>query len=41
MGDHFVLHEIAHGYTLEEVQALSGAPIVATPNLKEVSFPYE
>jgi 3-oxoacid CoA-transferase B subunit len=38
-GDHFVLHEIAHGFTLDEVQALSGAPIVAADDLKEVTFP--
>jgi acyl CoA:acetate/3-ketoacid CoA transferase beta subunit len=36
-GDHFVLHEIAHGFRLEDVQAVTGAKIVASPALKEVS----
>jgi 3-oxoacid CoA-transferase B subunit len=35
-GDHFVLREVAPGYTLEEVQAVTGAPVVAASGLKEV-----
>jgi 3-oxoacid CoA-transferase len=35
-GDHFVLREVAPGYTLEEVQAVTGAPVVAAASLKEV-----
>jgi acyl CoA:acetate/3-ketoacid CoA transferase beta subunit len=37
-GDHFVLREVAPGYTLEEVAALTGAPVVAAPDLREVSL---
>jgi 3-oxoacid CoA-transferase B subunit len=39
-GDHFLLKEIAPGFQAEEVQALSGAPLVAAPDLKEVAFPF-
>ena len=35
-GDSFVIHEIAPGFTLAEVQAATGAPVVAAPGLKEV-----
>jgi len=35
-GDHFVARELAPGFTLAEVQALTGAPLVAAPDLREV-----
>jgi 3-oxoacid CoA-transferase len=37
-GDHFVLHEIAPDWTIEEVQALTGAPVKAADGLREVAF---
>jgi acyl CoA:acetate/3-ketoacid CoA transferase beta subunit len=37
-GDHFVLREIAPDLTVDEVQALRGAPVKAAPDLREVSF---
>jgi 3-oxoacid CoA-transferase B subunit len=36
-GDHFLMHEIAHGFEVDEVQAATGAPVVASPDLKEVT----
>ena len=36
-GDSFRLREIAPGFTVDEVQALTGAPLVAAPNLCEVT----
>ncbi len=33
-GDSFRLLEIAPGYTLDEVQALTGAPVVADAQIK-------
>ena len=35
-GDHFRLREVAPGFTLDEVQALTDAPVVAAPDLREV-----
>jgi 3-oxoacid CoA-transferase B subunit len=37
-GDHFVLREVAPGYTLEEVASLTGAPVVAAPDLRETAL---
>ena len=37
-GDHFVLKEIAPDFTVEEVQAMTGAPVIAAPDLHEVAF---
>ena len=37
-GDHFVLREIAPNFTLDEVRSLTGAPVVAAPDLHEVAF---
>ena len=37
-GDHYILREIAPGYTIEEVAALTGAPVVAAPDLKEAGL---
>lgn len=37
-GDHFVLKEHAPGFTLEEIQAATGAPVVAAPDLHEVQI---
>ena len=37
-GDHFILKEIAPGYTVEEVAALTGAPLVAASDLKVVEW---
>ena len=36
-GDAFRLREIAPGFTFDEVQALTGAPLVAAPDLCEVT----
>lgn len=36
LGDAFRVKEIAHGHTLEELQELTGAPLVADVPLKEV-----
>jgi 3-oxoadipate CoA-transferase, beta subunit len=36
LGEAFRLREVAPGYTLEEVQAVTGAPLVADPVLAEV-----
>lgn len=36
-GDHFVMHEMAHGFTPDEVQALTGAPLEVSPKLVEVA----
>ncbi len=35
-GDHFIIHEIAPGFSIDEVQAATAAPIVAAPALREV-----
>ncbi len=35
-GDLFLMREVAPGFTLEEVQALTDAPVVAAPDLSEV-----
>ena len=35
-GEHFALREIAPGFTVDEVQRLTGAPIVASRGLSEV-----
>lgn len=35
-GDHFLVRELAPGFSLEEVQALTGAPLVAAPQMGEV-----
>jgi 3-oxoacid CoA-transferase B subunit len=35
-GDYFRVREIAPGFTLPEVEALTGAPLVASPGLTEV-----
>jgi acyl CoA:acetate/3-ketoacid CoA transferase beta subunit len=37
-GDHFILREHAPGYTLEEIQAATGAPVVAAPDLRVVQI---
>lgn len=37
-GDHFVARELAPGYSLEEVQAYTGARVVAAPGLQEVQL---
>ena len=36
-GESFRLREIAPGYTVDEVQQLTGAPVVPAPDLCEVS----
>ncbi len=36
-GDHFLMHEIAHGFTPDEIQALTGAPLEVSPKLVEVT----
>ena len=37
-GDHFIVHETAPGFTLEEIQAVTEAPIIAAPNMREVQL---
>ena len=37
-GDHFRLREVAPGFTLDEVQALTDAPVVAAPDLRDVQL---
>lgn len=39
LGEAFELLEIAPGFTPDEVAALTGAPLVVSPNLKEVELP--
>lgn len=36
LGEAYLLKEIAPGYTPEEVQAVTGAPLIVDPDLKEV-----
>jgi 3-oxoacid CoA-transferase B subunit len=35
-GDSFTMLEVAPGFTLEDVQAVTGAPVAASPDLREV-----
>ena len=35
-GDHFLLLEIAHGWTVEEIKTLTGAPVEVAADLREV-----
>jgi acyl CoA:acetate/3-ketoacid CoA transferase beta subunit len=37
-GDHFILKEYAPGFTLEDIQAVTEARVVAAPDLREVQF---
>jgi len=37
-GDHFVVREITPGFTLDEVQAVTGAPLKAAPDMKDVEL---
>ncbi|HEX5369697.1 MAG TPA: succinyl-CoA--3-ketoacid-CoA transferase, partial [Dehalococcoidia bacterium] len=37
-GDHFVARELAPGYTIEEVQEVTGARLVGAPSLHEVQL---
>tara|TARA_Y100000588_G_scaffold212990_2_gene227029 strand:+ start:31 stop:666 length:636 start_codon:yes stop_codon:yes gene_type:complete len=37
-GSSFRLHEIAPGFTVDDVQQLTGAPILPTPDLREVTI---
>jgi 3-oxoacid CoA-transferase B subunit len=37
-GDHFILKEHAPGFTLEDIQAVTEARVVAAPDLREVHF---
>jgi 3-oxoacid CoA-transferase B subunit len=34
----FLLEEVAPGYSVEEVRALTGAPLAVSPDVREVSF---
>jgi 3-oxoacid CoA-transferase B subunit len=34
----FVLEEIAPGYTVDEIAALTGAPLTASPDLREIKL---
>lgn len=37
-GDKFIVHEYAPGFTIEEIQAVTEAPVVAAPDMREVQF---
>ena len=37
-GDHYILKEYAPGFTLEDIQAVTDAPVVAAPDLRELQF---
>ena len=37
-GDHYILREIAPEWTVDEIAALTGAPVIAAPDLKLVEI---
>jgi acyl CoA:acetate/3-ketoacid CoA transferase beta subunit len=37
-GDHFIVREHTPGFTLDEIQAVTEAPLVAAPDMREVQF---